>query len=61
MSINKKVEIDLTQETPLKDKIAGFKLIARDALRMKLISKRASKLSTLESEMKITDKRNYKD
>lgn len=41
-----------TTTTTLANKVASFKLIARDALRMKLISPRQSKISGYENEIK---------
>ncbi|MFA7301783.1 MAG: hypothetical protein WC069_05755 [Candidatus Shapirobacteria bacterium] len=40
-----------TIATPLADKVATFKLIARNALRLKLISPRLAKISRLETDI----------
>jgi hypothetical protein len=42
----------MSPETTLEAKVTKFKLVARDALRMKLISPRLSKIAGLEAEMK---------
>jgi len=52
---NKKTTVDLTQETPLKDKVTELKLVARDSLRMELISNRLTKIADLKSQMKYSD------